>query len=65
MALIYCPECNKEVSDKALSCPHCGMPLGSEATSQEPPQTWKPGVAAVLSLVIPGAGQMYEMNHDK
>ena len=24
------------------------------------PQAWNPGVAAVLSLVIPGAGQMYK-----
>ena len=27
MALIKCPECNNEVSDKALNCPHCGYPL--------------------------------------
>ena len=27
MALIKCPECNKEVSDKAQSCPHCGYPI--------------------------------------
>ena len=27
MALIHCPECNKEVSDKAQSCPHCGYPI--------------------------------------
>lgn len=25
MALINCPECNKDVSDTALSCPHCGF----------------------------------------
>lgn len=25
--LIKCPECNKEVSDKASNCPHCGSPL--------------------------------------
>jgi hypothetical protein len=24
MPLINCPECNKEISDKAKSCPHCG-----------------------------------------
>lgn len=24
MALINCPECNKEISDKAKVCPHCG-----------------------------------------
>ena len=27
MALINCPECNREVSDKAASCPHCGYKL--------------------------------------
>ena len=27
MALIKCPECGKEVSDKALTCVHCGCPL--------------------------------------
>ena len=27
MALINCPECGKEVSDKAGTCPNCGYPL--------------------------------------
>lgn len=27
MALIKCPECNKEISDKARQCIHCGFPL--------------------------------------
>lgn len=27
MALIKCPECSKEISDKAASCPHCGYSL--------------------------------------
>ena len=27
MALVKCPECNKEVSDQAHNCPHCGYPL--------------------------------------
>jgi DNA helicase-4 len=26
MALISCPECNKSISDKSVSCPHCGLP---------------------------------------
>ena len=25
--LIQCPECNQQISDKALSCPHCGYPM--------------------------------------
>ena len=27
MALISCPECGKEISDKAFACPHCGNPM--------------------------------------
>ncbi|MCD8160790.1 MAG: zinc-ribbon domain-containing protein [Clostridiales bacterium] len=27
MALITCPECNAQVSDKAIACPHCGYPV--------------------------------------
>ena len=27
MALINCPECNKEVSDIAKTCPNCGFPI--------------------------------------
>lgn len=27
MALIKCPECGKEISDKAASCPQCGCPV--------------------------------------
>lgn len=27
MALINCPECNKEISDKAKVCIHCGYPI--------------------------------------
>ncbi len=27
MALIYCRECGKQISNMAESCPHCGMPL--------------------------------------
>ena len=27
MALINCPECGKEISNKAKACPSCGMPI--------------------------------------
>lgn len=30
MALIKCNECEKEISDKAQSCPHCGNPISGE-----------------------------------
>lgn len=32
MALFNCPECGKEISDQAVSCPHCGYPLKPDAT---------------------------------
>lgn len=32
--LIKCPECELQVSDKALSCPHCGNPLKSEVKNR-------------------------------
>lgn len=31
MALITCPECGKQISDKAASCPGCGYPLADES----------------------------------
>ena len=33
MALITCPECGREVSDKAPACPHCGVPLTTAVTT--------------------------------
>ena len=34
MALTKCPECQSEVSDKALTCPRCGFPLRKVASSE-------------------------------
>ena len=34
MALINCPECNKEISDKAVNCPSCGFPLNKPCNTQ-------------------------------
>jgi hypothetical protein len=45
MALIRCPECQREVSDKAPACPGCGYPLPGMGTSQpQPPWPPVPGV---------------------
>ena len=30
MALIHCPECGREISDRANACVHCGYPLGND-----------------------------------
>lgn len=29
MSLVSCPECSKEISDKAIRCPHCGYPISN------------------------------------
>lgn len=34
MALINCPECGKEISDKAASCPNCGFPVKVNKASE-------------------------------
>lgn len=33
MALIKCPECGKEISDRAASCIHCGCPIQPQQTA--------------------------------
>lgn len=36
MALIKCPECGKQVSDKASSCPNCGCPISGSSVASKP-----------------------------
>ena len=35
MALIKCPECGKEISNKASSCPGCGCPINKTEVETE------------------------------
>ena len=30
MAIIKCPECGNDISDKAATCPHCGVNVQAE-----------------------------------
>ena len=41
MALIKCPECQLQVSDKAIICPHCGYPLDTKVIKQQQRKTNK------------------------
>lgn len=36
--LVKCPECELQVSDKAVSCPHCGYPLQPNITNKRKPR---------------------------
>lgn len=62
MALINCPQCGKQVSDKALKCPHCGLDMSVPYEPQKPqPQkveenTKKP--RKVLPIFLTGMGCM-------
>ena len=38
MALIQCPECSGQISDKALLCPHCGYPMRDGSISARQPK---------------------------
>ena len=60
-----CPFCAEEVLVDAKKCKHCGEILDptllrGAGLGLEKKKEWSPGVAAVLSLVIPGAGQIYK-----
>ena len=38
MALFNCTECNREISDQAKSCPHCGVSISMSNVSNIPQQ---------------------------
>lgn len=54
MALINCPECNKEVSDTALACPHCGYQLTKPQVKAKPqPKKRKTGrIGIIISAIV-------------
>lgn len=46
MALMKCPECNKQVSSKSETCPHCGYRLEKRNFF-----LWLIGILALIWLV--------------
>lgn len=50
MSLIQCSECNKDMSDAAPSCPHCGKP--NQHVSQLSPSARKVGILLAMGIFI-------------
>lgn len=61
MAIIPCPECGREISDRAKACIHCGFPIAGGGSLDEGPMTGAqvaPGAATdgSVSQAAPGGG---------
>lgn len=54
MALIKCPECGKEISDRAAACPNCGCPIKSISTAGTPSYAQIRVVLRTAKLTIAG-----------
>ena len=51
MEQIHCPECKREVSDRAQACPHCGYPF--EKTTLKKSEQTKKELKLVLIILVP------------
>lgn len=67
-----CPFCAEPIQRAAVKCKHCGEFLDGRKTPtapvsrevvrivERPTPSWNPGLAAVLSFLFPGLGQIYK-----
>jgi uncharacterized membrane protein YvbJ len=55
MALMKCPECGKEVSDKAANCPNCGYKITDNIGHVKNPYHGKKIMMLGLGIVILGS----------
>lgn len=56
MALIKCPECGRQISDKANICPNCGHPIAYENVKDNLnsiiKQKWVKIVGIIIAIFI-------------
>lgn len=68
---VFCRDCGAVISDQAEICPNCGVrqrdpPKSSvESVVEELTEGGNPFVAAGLSVVLPGLGQLYNRELQK
>jgi TM2 domain-containing membrane protein YozV len=59
----FCSSCGQKIKEKAEICPHCGVrqqgSQGQGANVGRGSGEQNPGLAALASVFIPGAGQVY------
>ena len=59
MALISCPKCGKQISDKAVKCPHCGVDL------TEPFGEYDDSFFELVENVLDALEWDYDVDHEK
>lgn len=57
--LFKCKECNKEISDKATSCPFCGVPVRAQ-TIELTSKKWKAAKLICLLLMLGSCSMMFD-----
>lgn len=58
MALVVCPECQKQISDRAKACPYCGFPMEEHIRSNA--EKIEPNTANdIENLICPKCGAEY------
>ncbi len=62
MAMIKCPECGKEVSDKADACPNCGNPISEKAAPKH--KSKKKIIVIVLVVCLLSVASAIKLGYD-
>ncbi|MCD7819685.1 MAG: zinc ribbon domain-containing protein [Lachnospiraceae bacterium] len=57
MALIKCPDCEKEISANAVSCPNCGHPFNKQEVSTK---KWSIWCYLSIASVLAGCVTLYQ-----
>lgn len=55
-----CPYCGESVHADAVKCKYCHEYFDEALRRARTEKPWNPGIAALLSFFIPGAGQIYK-----